>query len=174
MAKPLSWSAAPPPSPTEPVVEEALEERLNLGGRSLREHTARGTLVNAVFLIAVSSLSLVKGFLVAAYLTRSDYGIWGLVVVGLGTLAWLKQVGINDKYIQQSDRNQELAFQRAFTLELIFSSAFFAVILLALPLLALAYGRWDFIAPGLVAALMVPAAVLQVPIWVYYRRMDFV
>jgi polysaccharide transporter, PST family len=152
---------------------EPLEERLDLKGRGLRQHAARGTIVNAAFLVGVSSLSLVKGFLVAAYLTTSDYGIWGLIVVGLGTLAWLKQVGINDKYIQQDDSDQELAFQKAFTLELLFSGAFLLFLIAMLPLLALAYGNWDIVAPGLVVSLMIPAAVLQVPIWVYYRRMDF-
>ncbi len=161
-----------PPQPTAGA--ETLEQRLRLDGRSLRERAARGTIVNAAFLVGVSSLSLVKGFLVAAYLSASDYGIWGLIVVGLGTLAWLKQVGISDKYIQQSDEDQELAFQRAFTLELLFSGAFLVLVVAMIPVLALAYGNWDIVAPGLVAALIVPAAVLQVPVWIYYRRMDFV
>jgi O-antigen/teichoic acid export membrane protein len=161
-----------PPQPTAGA--ETLEQRLRLDGRSLRVHAARGTLVNAAFLVGVSSLSLVKGFLVAAYLSASDYGIWGLIVVGLGTLAWLKQVGISDKYIQQSEDDQELAFQRAFTLELLFSGAFLVLVVAMIPALALAYGNWEILAPGLVAALIVPAAVLQVPVWIYYRRMDFV
>ena len=160
-------------SVTTAAPEQPLEERIDLKGRSLRQHAARGTIINAAFLVGVSSLSLVKGFLVAGYLTASDYGIWGLIVVGLGTLAWLKQVGINDKYIQQSDADQKLAFQKAFTLELLFSSAFLVFVIAMLPVLALAYGNWDIVAPGLVVSLMIPFAVLQVPIWVYYRRMDF-
>ncbi|MDX6650210.1 MAG: hypothetical protein QOI91_2931 [Solirubrobacteraceae bacterium] len=139
----------------------------------LRARTARGTIVNAVFLVGVSLLGLVKGFVVAGYLTRADYGVWGLLVVGLGTLAWLRQVGISDKYIQQDDADQERAFQKAFTLELIYSGLFLVVMLAAVPLLALAYDEPKIIVPGLVVSLMVPAAVLQVPLWIYYRRMDF-
>ena len=41
----------------------------------------------------------------------------------LGTLGWLKQIGVSDRYVQQSDADQELAFQRAFTLEILFSGA---------------------------------------------------
>ena len=37
--------------------------------------------------------------------------------MSLGTLVWLKQVGIGDKYIQQDEGDQERAFQKAFTLE---------------------------------------------------------
>lgn len=175
MADPSGPAAAEPlPAPVVPGAEPSIAGRLRLGGRGLREHAARGTIVNATFLVGVSSLGLLKGFVVAAYLTRSQYGLWGLLVVGIGTLAWLKQVGINDKYIQQDDPDQERAFQKAFTLELLFSGAFLAVVLAALPVLALAYDQWDVVAPGLVLSLMIPAAVLQVPIWIHYRQMDFV
>ena len=119
-----------PPRPPEPVLPApalsglsaaelaATEGRFDLRDEGLRRHTARGTIVNAVYLIGVSSLGLVRGFVVAAYLTASDYGIWGILVVGLGTLIWLKEVGIGDKYVQQDEADQELAFQKAFTLEL--------------------------------------------------------
>lgn len=169
-------AAAPGAPATETLARDAglLDDRVDLRGRSLREHTARGTVVNAVFLLAVSALGLVRGFAVAAFLTTTEYGVWGILLVGLGTLAWLKQVGVSDKYIQQSEGDQELAFQRAFTLELIFSGVFFLALLLAVPVLALAYGQPQILAPGLVLALVMPAIVLQVPIWVFYRRMQFV
>jgi O-antigen/teichoic acid export membrane protein len=145
------------------------------GGRSLREHTARGTIVNAGFLVALTTLGLLKGFVVAAFLSRADYGIWGILVVGLGTLQWLKGSAISDKYIQQDDADQELAFQRAFTFELLLACGFIALLLVAVPLLALVYGRSELIAPGLAATfLLVPAAALQTPLWVFYRRMEFV
>jgi O-antigen/teichoic acid export membrane protein len=167
------------PAPTAPsadplVAERALlDERLDLEGRSLREHTARGAIINAAFLVGVSALGLLRGFIVAAFLTRTEYGVWGILLVGLGTLAWLKQVGISDKYIQQAEEDQEAAFQKAFTLELIFNGFFMALLLLVVPLLALVYDQPELLAPGLVMALVVPAYVFQVPIWVFYRRMDF-
>ncbi len=37
--------------------------RFELEGRSLREHAARGTVINTVFLVALSVLSLAKGAL---------------------------------------------------------------------------------------------------------------
>jgi PST family polysaccharide transporter len=160
--------------PNELPAHPELEGRMSIDpGISLRHHAARGAIVNAAFLVSVSLLGLIKGFVVAGFLTRSDYGIWGIVVVTLATLAWLKQVGIDDKYIQQSERNQELAFQKAFTLELIFSAAFLLLVLVAVPLTAVVYGRSELIAPGLVLAAIVPAASLQSPIWIHYRRMDF-
>ncbi|MDQ2676654.1 MAG: hypothetical protein M3Y34_07570, partial [Actinomycetota bacterium] len=68
---------------------------------SLRQGAGRGTLVNSVFLIGISGLGLVRGFVLAAIVSRTDYGVWGVLVVSLGTLLTLKQVGINDKYIEQ-------------------------------------------------------------------------
>ena len=59
-----------------------------------------------------SPAAKIRGFVVAALLTASDYGLWGVLVVLLSTLLWLKQAGVNEKYIQQQDHDQQLAFQR--------------------------------------------------------------
>jgi lipopolysaccharide exporter len=139
----------------------------------LRGRAARGTIVNAGFEIALSSLALVKGFIVAGFLTRGEYGIWGILVVVLVSLLWLKQVGIGDKYIQQRESDQELAFQKAFTLELAFNGAFTLLLAAAIPLVALIYGQPKLIAPGLVLCLAVPAVAFQTPTWVYYRSMHY-
>ena len=105
----------------ESPLGDAIRRRADLSGvGNLRQHTARGTLVNAAYFVGLYSLGLIKGFLVAAFLTRTDYGLWGVLVIGLGTFLWLKQVGIGDKYVQQDDSDQELAFQKAFMLELTF------------------------------------------------------
>jgi PST family polysaccharide transporter len=168
------------PSIEEAVAVERADEqerrarRFNLGGRTLRQHAARGTVINGLFTIATSGLGLVKGFILAGFLTQQDYGIWGILIVALGTLVWLKQVGIGDKYIQQDDEDQEAAFQKAFTLELIFTGAMTLVIAALLPAVAALYNQPRIIVPGLVALLILPAGILQAPLWVYYRRMDFV
>lgn len=150
-------------------------ERFSTRGRSLRVHTARGTIVNAVFLIGLASLGLLKGFVVAAFLTKRDFAIWGILVVGLGTLSWLKGSSIGDKFVQQSEQDQELAFQKAFTLELAMTGVLMLILVVALPILALIYGQWRVVPPGLVIILLgVPATALQTPVWVFYRRMEFV
>jgi O-antigen/teichoic acid export membrane protein len=140
----------------------------------LRRLTARGTLVNGAFLTGLSLLNLVRGFVLAHYLTREDYGVWGVILISLGTLMWLKQGGVGDKYIQQEDVDQEDAFQRAFTLEAMFMGVFALLMAAAIPVMALVYGRTDVIAPAVVLLALFPAAVLQAPVWVFYRRMDFV
>jgi O-antigen/teichoic acid export membrane protein len=140
----------------------------------LRHLSARGTLVNGAFLTGLSLLNLVRGFVLAHYLSREDYGIWGVILISLGTLMWLKQGGVGDKYIQQRDTDQEEAFQRAFTLEAMFMGLFGLVVLAAIPVMAVVYGRTDVIAPALVLLALFPAAVLQAPVWIFYRRMDFV
>ena len=152
---------------------ERRERRFKLGGRSLREHAARGAVVNALFMIGLTSLGFLKGFILAAFLSREDYGIWGIVVIALGTLLWLKQVGIGDKYIQQDEEDQEAAFQKAFTLELILSGIFMVLLLIAVPLVAELYGVPEIVLPGLVITLVLPAGILQAGQWVYYRRMEF-
>lgn len=152
--------------------EERSGGRFSFSG-SLRTRAARGTLINTTFEVGIGLLGLLKGFVLAGFLTRSDYGIWGVIVVSLSTLVWLKQAGIGDKYVQQDDADQELAFQHAFTLELILTLACVALIALVLPLLVAIYGLPQLVAPSLVIAGALLISVWQSPQWIYYRRMEF-
>ncbi|HWH09774.1 MAG TPA: oligosaccharide flippase family protein, partial [Solirubrobacteraceae bacterium] len=151
-----------------PVPDKAPVEALGL-----RRRAARGMLINAAFLGGLTSLGLIKGFVVAAFLSRSDYGVWGLLVVTLGTLSWLKQIGVSDRYVQQRDDDQELAFQRAFTLEILFSGAFLVLAAAVVGLTVVLYGRPELLAPGFALLLTIPAYILQSPLWVFYKRMEF-
>jgi O-antigen/teichoic acid export membrane protein len=148
--------------------------RFDLRGRSLRVVAARGTIVNTIFLVGLTVLGFLRGFILARFISTTDYGVWGVLIVSLGTLLWLKQVGIGDKYIQQDDEDQELAFQRAFTLELIVTGGMSVLIAVAIPVVALVYGADEVVAPGLVLLLVLPALALQAPLWIFYRRMNFV
>ena len=141
---------------------------------SLRQRAARGTIVNSAFEVGFATLNFLKLFVVAAFLTRSDYGVWGILVVALGTLTRLKQVGIGDKYVQQSESDQEAAFQKAFTLEALANGVMLAIVLAALPLFALIYGRPEIVAPGLALCTGLLWITLETPAWIFYRRMRFV
>ena len=133
---------------------------LRLGGRTLREHAARGAVVNTVFLVGLSVLGLVRGFVLAGFLTAREYGVWGVIVVALGTLLLFKQVGVSDRYVQQDDPDQEEAFQRAFMVEAAFTALFMALIAAAVTVAALIYGTDDIIVPALVLLAALPAAPL--------------
>jgi O-antigen/teichoic acid export membrane protein len=148
--------------------------RFDPEGPGLRQRAARGTLVNAAFLAGLNSLSLVKGFVVAALLSTSEYGVWGILLTTLGTLLFFREAGIGDKYVQQDEPDQELAFQRAFSIELAFCGGLALLLAAAAPLLGAVYGQGELVAPALVLALMLPALALSAPIWIFYRRMEFV
>ncbi|HEX6457321.1 MAG TPA: oligosaccharide flippase family protein [Thermoleophilaceae bacterium] len=147
--------------------------RLDPHVKSLRSHTARGTLINSGFQLGLVGLATLQRVAVAVWLTRSDYGLWGLLIGTLVTLIALKQVGVADKYIQQNEPDQEAAFQKAFTLELALSVAFFLLAVLVLPLYALLYGHTRMILPGIVLALTVPLTAFESPSWIPYRRMQY-
>ncbi|MGH2953243.1 MAG: oligosaccharide flippase family protein [Solirubrobacterales bacterium] len=167
-----------PPSIIEDDAVEAaiepLEERLALGGRTLREHTAWGGIVNSLFQVGLAFFGLLQRVAVAAFLTTSEYGLWGLLIATLITLSWLKQVGISDKYVQQDEGDQELAFQKAFTLELAYTGVFLVLALAAMPLYALLYGRPEILVPGMVLCAAFLTTALHTPIWIAYRQMRFV
>jgi O-antigen/teichoic acid export membrane protein len=163
--------AAPGPVPIGP--DRGGDDRGG-DGDGLRTRVARGTVVNSVFLTGVNALGFLKGFVVAGFLSTSEFGIWGLLVITMGTLYWLAQIGVDDKYIQQDQPDQRVAFEQAFTMQSLLCGVFILIILVATPLFALLYGTWQIVAPAYVVALAMPAVALQTPMWTYYRRMDFV
>ena len=165
----LSLGAEEPSPPADPY-----GGRFALGGRSLRELAARGVIVNSAFQVGLVGLSLVRNVAVAAFLTAAEFGLWGLVITTLMTLVWLRQVGIGDKYLQQDETDQELAFQKAFTLELAYTVCFYVLVVVILPAYVLIYDRSDILFPTLLLSLSMLAGALQTPIWVAWRQMRFV
>jgi O-antigen/teichoic acid export membrane protein len=165
--------AASPES--EPTAVQARRERLlaRLGGGSLRTHTAGGVLINGAWSIGLQGLGFLRGFIVAAFLAPHDYGVWAIIIVGYSMLGVLRQVGIGDKYVQQDDPDEEAAFQKAFTLEAILSGGLWLILMLFTPVVALIYRAPEIVAPGLIALLAMPGAILQTPVWAYHRDMDF-
>jgi O-antigen/teichoic acid export membrane protein len=150
-----------------------IDDRLS-GIGDVRRHLARGMLTNGVFQVLLLALTTARGLAVAAFVSRSDYGLWGLIGLTLWTGLGLKsQFGAGEKYIQQSDADQEGAFQRAFTIEVIFCAIAAPVAAAAVFGVSLATGNAKVFLPGFLLLLMLPAMALQFPVAAYYRRMDF-
>ena len=76
--------------------------------------------------------------MLAAFLTPADYGIWGVLAVSLGALLFFKAAGIGDRSSPRT-QDQEAAFQRAFTAELVLTAACVVLMAVAVPLLILVY-----------------------------------
>lgn len=149
-------------------------DRLPPGARGgLRQIAARGTIVNAAFTVGLDTLNLLRGFIVAALLVPSEYGVWTVLIIAIGTLGLLKEGIVGDKFVQQDEADQERAFRRAFTLEAILNAILAVLIAIALPLFALVYGEPKILAPGFALLIAIPAATLQAPLWVFYRQMRF-
>jgi O-antigen/teichoic acid export membrane protein len=162
---PIDWPA--------PHDEAMRRRRAEIGGGSLRHRVAQGTIVNSLYLVFINSLTIVQGLLVARLLGATEYGIWGLLVIIFGTLAFLAGVGFDDKLIQQDHEDQEAAFQIAFTLHAILCTCFALIALAIVPLCALLYDEPKILVPGMLTALTMPLIAFDAPAWVFYRRMDF-
>jgi PST family polysaccharide transporter len=154
------------------MAEQVAGERFLFVG-SLRTRAARGVLINTAFDVGIGVLGLLQGFILAGFLSRADYGVWGVLAVSLSTLVWFKQAGVGDRFVQQDEADQEAAFQEAFTFELVLTLACVALIGVAIPALVAIYGLPQLAAPSAVIALALLVAVWQSPQWIYYRRMDF-
>ena len=158
----------------ELAVRERPAAERTAGITNLRRHTARGMLVNSVYQLTLVGIGVVKGIVVAALLTRSDYGLLGVLGLTLWTGLSLKnQFGAGNKYVQQSDENQEHAFQQAFTVELIFTAAAVPVSAASVIAFALLSGTTAVLAPGLALLALLPSIALQFPVQAFYRRMDY-
>lgn len=152
---------------------EPFEGRFPGVSGSLRRHTARGTIINAVFRVGIAAVSLLQQLIVAAFLTPSQLGVWGIVLITLMTLLFIKKVGIGDRYIQQAEDDQEAAFQKAFTIDFLLTLLFVGIGAALLPVFAVAYGQWNIVVPGLVLLLAVIGNCFLDPTWIFYRRMNF-
>jgi O-antigen/teichoic acid export membrane protein len=158
-----------------PSAAEAMQRRrAEIGGDGLRGRVATGTIVNTLYLLSVNGLTIVQGLLMARLLGAGQYGLWGLLAVSFGTLFALAALGFDDKYIQQDHPDQRAAFEIAFTLQSMLCGLFTVLALIAIPLFSMLYDEPRILAPGLILALAMPLIALQTPVWVFYRRMDFV
>jgi O-antigen/teichoic acid export membrane protein len=158
----------------ETVIDDAVRRRrAEIGGGGLRDRVAGGTLVNTFYLLAVNGLTMVQGLLLAGLLGAREYGLWGLLAISFGTLFALAAIGLDDKYIQQDHPDQQAAFEIAFTLQCLLCGLFTAIALVAVPLFSLLYDQPRILLPGILLALAMPMVALQMPTWVFYRRMDF-
>jgi O-antigen/teichoic acid export membrane protein len=156
----------------ESVEALALDSR-QLGEVSLRERAARGTIINTIFRIGLAGVLLLQRLAIAAFLTPAELGVWGALLVTIVSLFFLKNTSISDKYIQQSEGDQEVAFQKAVTFELIVTGGFLVAAAALLPVFAIAYDNWSILLPGLVLLLAGVGNALQAPVWIFYRQMDF-
>src|ERR1700712_3244338 len=150
------------------------DERLSFPRPELRRRTARGAVVNGLFLGGAEALVLVQGLIVTVLLGPRSIGLYGIVTTTAMTIVALKRVGIDEAFVQQSGEGQEEEFQRAFTLELALSAAFALAIAAFAPLVAKVYGEDRLLWLTLAVAYLPLAFALQAPTWIFFRRMDFV
>jgi O-antigen/teichoic acid export membrane protein len=135
--------------------------------------TVRGVAVTAAFLVLIDGIVLLQGLIVTRLLGPDTIGLYGIVSITVMSLIALKRVGIDEAYVQQ-ESGAEGEFQRAFTLELGLSSAFGLAICIAAPILAAVYGESELLPLTLATAYLPIAFALQAPMWIFFRRMDYV
>ena len=150
------------------------DDRFTFPRSELRTRAARGAIVNGIFLLAVESLGLIQAIVVARLLDADQVGTYGIVSVTVVTLLSLKQVGIDEAFVQQDGEDQETAFHHAFSLDVVLSLGFAVLVLALSPVIGLIYGDWS-LTPLMIALSLLPLLfALQAPAWIFLRRMDFV
>src|SRR3954452_14612059 len=140
----------------------------------LRVATARGGVVNAVFLSGAEGLVLVQGLLATTLLGPDAIGLYGVVTTTAMTIVALRRVGIDEAFVQERASDERDEFQRAFTVELGLGLAGALLIAALAPLLAALYDDDQLLALTLAVAYLPVAFALQAPQWVFFKRMDYV
>jgi PST family polysaccharide transporter/lipopolysaccharide exporter len=149
-------------------------DRLPFSRDELGRRTVRGVAINATFLLVVEAVALSQGLIVARLLGPKEVGLYGIVSITATTLIALKRVGIDEAFVQQDEQDQEQEFQRAFTLELALACVFTLLIAIAAPVIAAAYDEPRLLWLTLAVAYLPIAFALQAPLWIFFRRMDFI
>ena len=150
-----------------------MSERLPFAASELRSRTIRGVAINAAFLVVVELAVLAQALIVARILGPSEIGLYGIVSITVMTLIALKRVGIDEAYVQQDEEDQEREFQLAFSLELALAAAFALLIVAAAPILVVVYDEPRLLWLTLALTYLPLAFALQAPLWIFFRRMDF-
>src|SRR5215218_8819131 len=123
----------------------------------LRTTTARGGVLNAVFLSGAEALVLVQGLLATALLGPGAIGLYGIVATTAMTIVALRRVGIDEAFVEQEAADEEAEFQRAFTVELGLDVIAALVIAACAPVLAALYDD-DRLLPLTLAVAYLPIA----------------
>lgn len=147
--------------------------RLAFPREELRGRTARGGVLNALFLGGGEGLALLQGLVVTALLGPVAIGLYGIVTTTAMTIVQLRRVGIDEAFVRQSESDQEKEFQLAFSLELTLGVLFSLLLCALAPVIAVLYGDDRLLALTLAVAYLPVAFALQAPQWIFFRRMDF-
>ena len=130
--------------------------------------------MNAVFLSGAEGLVLLQGLLATALLGPTAIGLYGIVATTAMTIVQLRRVGIDEAFVQQAgDADEEVEFQRAFTVELALGLVAALLIAALAPVLAVAYDDDRLLALTLAVAYLPVGFALQAPQWIFFRRMDY-
>ena len=140
----------------------------------LRERTARGVLVNAAFQAGFAGLNVLQRFAVAAFLTTSEFGLWGLVLSTLLTLSFLKQIGIWTSTSSRTTPTRSSHFKRRSR-----SSCSTRCASARSSWCCCRSTRWPMTGPrcslpSLILTLSLLGTALCAPLWIPFRRMEFV
>jgi len=88
------------------------DERLALPGPDLRRRTARGGLINGVFLGGVEALAVLQGLIVTIILGPENIGLYGIVTATAVTIAQLRRAGIDEAFVQQEEPTRRRSSRR--------------------------------------------------------------
>src|SRR3954453_22641830 len=140
---------------------------------NLRARTARGGVVNAVFLSGAEALVLAQNLLATALLGPHAIGLYGVVTTTAMTIVALRRVGIDGAFGQTPAHDGEAEFQRAMTVELALGLMGALAVAALAPVLAAAYDDDRLLGLTLAVTYLPVAFALQAPQWVFFKRMVY-
>jgi O-antigen/teichoic acid export membrane protein len=133
----------------------------------------RGVVIAGTFVVLIDVLVLTQGLIVTRVLGPREIGLYGIASVFALSLIALKRVGIDEAFVAQEEPDQEREFQIAFTLDLALATICAVAIAALAPLVAVVWRNDRLVGITAALAYLPVALALQAPMWVFFRRMDY-
>lgn len=134
----------------------------------------RGLIINGVFEAGLQSTLIVQSLLVPRLLGPAAVGLFAIASATVSIGATFKELGIEQKLVQERQADLPLAYSVAFTLEMILSGALFLAVLALAPAIAAFYHRDSLLPIVAVLALTIfTNAFLGLPSALYTRGLNY-
>ena len=143
------------------------------GEGGLATKVSRGVGWNLITGLIVELLTLAQFLILPIFLSPADYGIYG-IAAGIAFVGFmLRDFSLGMKFVQDTERDRQRAFDIAFTLELLLGIGGTIIIAAAAPLVGWAYGDSQLTWVVLAMAPFAFAGMLALPEYILIKDMRF-
>lgn len=116
--------------PTDSLIEELSSEEIE----QIKKKSVKGVLSFFVRTLLLQGIGLVSAFVLSAFLSPEDFGVFGIVTQIIALLVFFSDIGLAASLIQKKTEPTQNDYRTAFTIQLILAWFIFFVVLIIIKL----------------------------------------